>query len=264
MDAFVTATLEYPEPPIIPPEIAGKRGFILRDYQSAETGYQIYREYLPQTEKFGVVTFEQMKEDRQKFWFGFLKFYGGSAYTDAQIRSKWRYITAGNLAFCNKHGTGNNPNSDKEYWDYINNQGNTDTPASQENLTTCGNMIILTGNEKGIGGIPFVGFWCLDSLAPMPVDFQDHALRDYFIHAATTITPLPATEPNSPRHSIAPNGVFICNHFPALDGRKVPIPVFSASGMTGEIMGVKVRENWLRKDRVCKLDDDEMPAPVVR
>ena len=124
-------------------------------------------------------------------------------------------------------------------------------------------MIIKTGNEKGIGGVPFVGFWCLDSLAPMPVNIQDHPLRDYFVHAATTITPLPGSQPNFPRHSIAPNGTFISNHFPAFDGRKVPLPLFSASGITGEIMGIKVRENWLRKDRVCPLDDDEMPSPIV-
>jgi hypothetical protein len=265
MDAFVNATLTYtPIPPIIPPEIAGKRGFILHDHQSADTGYQIYREYLPETEKFGDVIFEQMGEARQWFWFNLLKLYGGSSYTDTQIRAKWRYITAGNLAFCNKHGTGNNPGSTKEFWDFINNRGNTDAPAAQENLTTCGNMIILTGNEKGFGGTPFVGFWCLDSLAPMPTNIENHPLLDYFIHAATTITPLPGSEPNFPRHSIAPNGTFIVNHFPALDGRRVPVPVFSARGMTGEIMGLKVRENWLRADRVCPLDDYEMPSPVVR
>jgi len=270
MDAFITATFDWPPvPPTIPPEIAGKRGFILHDFQSAESNYSIFREYLPETEKFGDAAFESMGEARQWFWFGMMRFYGGEYYTEEELRKKWRYITAGNLFICNKHGTGNNPGSKTEYWDFINNQGNTDTPAAQENLTTCGNMVILTGAEKNIGGKGYLGFWCLDSIAPMPVNFQDHPLRDYFIHAATTVTPLPGSEPNFPRHSIAPNGTFVCNHFPAfdkipLDKRKVPFPIFSARGTKGEIMGVKVRENWLRKDRICKLDDDESPSPVVR
>ena len=125
----INITITQPSsPPIIPPEISGKRYFILHDWQSAETGYQIYREYLPETEKFGYVTFEKMYEERQWFWYNLMKFYGGTAYTEEEMRKKWRYITAGNLAFCNKHGTHNNPRNPTEYWDFINNEGTTETP----------------------------------------------------------------------------------------------------------------------------------------
>lgn len=253
-----------PPVPVIPPEIEGRRAFLLHDFQTAETNYSIFRSYLPETEKFGVAAFEIMQVERQKFWFGLLGFYAGGTKTEVQLRSIWSGLTAGNKAFCNKHGGTQNPRSDVLYLDYINNTGNVDTPMAQESLTTCGNMIILTGGSRNIGGVPYVGFWCLDSLAAMPFGIEDSPLLDYFIHAATTITPDPGTQPNFPRHSIAPNGTFICNNFPNLDGRKIPVPVFSAIGAASEVMGIRVRENWLRADRVCKLDNDEFPSPMVR
>lgn len=250
--------------PLLPPEIAGKRGCILHDFQSAETGYAVARNYLPETEKFGDSLFEKMYEARQRFWFAMLKFYADGSKTERELKAIWSGLTAGNKAFTNKHGGTNNPNSTKCFWDYINGTGNTTEPMSQENLTTCGNMVILTGNEKSIGGVPYVGFWCLDSLAPMPMGFESHVLHNYFIHAATTATPIKGTEANFPRHSVAPHGTYKCNHFPNLDGRKVPVPVFSARGEPSTLIDVRVRENWLRKDRVCKLDDDENPSPVVK
>jgi hypothetical protein len=266
MNITVTITSPVIAPPI-PPEIAGRRGFILHDFQSAENNYTIWREYLPETEKFGEVMFEKMEKARQLFWFGFLKLYAAGTKTDTQLKSIWSGITAGNKAFCNKHGGTKNPPvpaNTNMFIDYINNTGNMDSPMSQENLTTCGNKIILTGNKKSIGGTPFLGFWCLDSLAAMPVNLESHALLDYFIHAATTVTPDAGSQPNFPRNSIAPNGTYKCNPFPNLDGRKVPVPIFSARGITSEIMGIKVRENWLREDRICNLDDDENPSPYVR
>jgi hypothetical protein len=259
-------TFEYPvAPPVIPPEIAGKRGFILHDFQSAETGYALFRYKLPETEKFGDSFFEKMYEARQWFWFNLIVFYADGTKTMAQLKSFWAGLTAGNKAFCNKHGGQNNPpvGNDAMFIDYINDTGNRDEPMSQENLTTCGNMIVLTGNNRSIGGVPYVALWCLDSTAPMPVNIQTHPLLDYFIHSATTITGDNGTRPNFPRNSIAPNGTFVVNNFPNLKD-KVPVPLFYAKGQQSEIMGLKVREGWLRADRVCKLDDDEMPSPLVR
>jgi len=262
----ISITVTQPNtPPLQPPEIAGKRGFILHDFQTAETNYLLFRYNLPETEKFGDALFEQMNEARQKFWFSLVEFCAGGRVTLSALKSFWAGLTAGNKAFCNKHGGKDNPpaGNTKKFIDYINGTGNVNEPMSQENLTTCGNMIILTGNSRSIGGVPYVGFWCLDSTAPMP-NIIGHVLFNYFVHSATTITGESGTHPNFPRHSIAKNGTFVCNNFPSPFGGKVPVPAFSARGQQSEIMGIKVRENWLRADRVCKLDDDETPSPLVR
>jgi hypothetical protein len=258
--------------PEIPAEMRGCLGFILHDFQSTDV-IPSYRPRmwqkcqtlpqekwygLPETEKLGDAQFEQMNETWQWFWFAWLDYYSPATVTMATIKKRWSDLTAGNKAFCNKHGGINNPNTDKAYADYINGTNLHMDPMAQENATTAGNPVILTGNSRSIAGAPFLGVWCLDR-TQAPLALLDHPARDCFIHSAVVCRPEQGSEPNFPAEAPAPHGTYIVNNFPHCDGNKVPVPLVSARGRLGDFMGIPVRENWIRQTRLCRLRDYEFP-----
>jgi hypothetical protein len=245
------------------PELRGKRAFILHDFQCKDfEPYYKPRVWdkkvgLPETEKLGDAIFEQMSEAWQWFWYNWLDTYTHPTITSTDLKRRWKDLTDGAKAFTNKHGS-------DQYADYINGANLEKAPMAQENVTTAGNIVVLTGNHRSMGGKPFWGVWCLDRLSPPPNLDENHPARDCFIHAATVCRPEPAEGENFPRHAIAPNGTYVVNNFPHCDGNKVPVPFVSARGAASTFMGLNVRENWIWEGRLCPLDDDEFPAPTMR
>lgn len=276
-------TVAITTPSILPPELAGKRAFLLHDFQCDDDNFTAYYPRvcnsdgtpklvngkaigLPETEKMGDAIFEPMDEARQFFWFELLTHEAKGTLTLAILQQRWSDLTAGDKFACNKHGGIRNPRTEKRYWDYINDTHYlTDAPMAQENLTTCGNMVILSGREKNSAGVTYKGVLCLDGTQlPTSVEIIAHPLYKYFIHRATTCRPEKANVVNFPRRAIAPYGTYVVNPFPHLGGLDVPVPFISSRGEQSELMGLSCRENWIAERRLVTLDDDESPSPYVR
>lgn len=256
---LLEVSIAWPKVVQIPPEMRGLLGFIEHDFQSSETSFlpRVYGEKygLPETEKLGDNMAEDMVEAWQWFWFDLLSLFSPPEKTEAQIKQSWADLTHGAKFKTNKHGWNNG------YTDYINRVNiELDKPMRWENVTTCGNPVLLTGEKRNFGGNEFQGVWCLDTTFDPPADFIGHPAFDCLVHSATTCRPERGTQPNFPLHSIAPNGTFLCNNFPHTEGRRVPVPFQSARGRQADFMGIAVRENWIASWRLCKLEDHEYPV----
>lgn len=267
VDVFSNGTIHVAVAPAqLPAEMRGKLGVLLHDFQSEETKWlpRVCNEDgspklvsgkpygLPETEKCGDNVFEKIVEPWQWFWFELLQ-YATPSLSVAEQKKKWSDLTSGMKFKTNKHGW------DDGYADYINEVNVTKTPMSWENVSTCGNPVVLTGNKRNIGGRGFTGVWCLDT-TEFPPEIIGHDAIDCFIHAATVCRPERGTQANFPRHTQAPNGTFVVNHFPHANGGKVPVPFQSARGAKSVFMGLPVRENWIADWRIAPLDDGEYPV----
>lgn len=250
-----------PAPPVvIPPEVRGKLYVLLHDYQVDDLNFTPYlprvcnsdgtpnlingQPYgLPETEKCYIAQWEEMTEPWQWFWFDLLKRACPSTWTDAQVKSAWANLTHGARAFTNKHGWNDG------YQDYINHVNPGVEGMKQENVTTCGNVVLAAGEPITKGGKLVLPIVTLDRLKPPPA-IEDVADKPWLIHTATIcrpehvdITPIPD----------APNGTFSVIQFPQAGGNDVPVPLVTTGGL-----------NYIVMRRLRKLADGEpIPSPYV-
>jgi len=263
----------------LPVEMRGKRAFLAHDFQCRNfTPWYLPRtwEYCqglpedkwvgaPETEKCGVANKEPLREPWQRLAFAMFVAYAPKVLREEPglitLKEKWADFMHDKKFITNGFGS-------ETCHDYINgtNEGREDM--KQETLTTCGNIVILTGSKRNIGGKPFAGVLMLDrSFDPPDADtLLYHPAHKAFVHKATNSTVYKGSEGNFPRHAIAPKGTFKVDQFPHFEGNSAGVP-FLFSTMLGEqslFMGLHVRENWINEDRIILLDDDEYPSPYVR
>ena len=194
--------IAWPEAVTLPPEMSGKLGYLRHDFHSEETNFlprvwEIREKFpndpskwygLPETEKLGDNIAEDLTEAWQWFWFDLLEAFSPPHFTEAMIKQKWSDLTHGAKFKTNKHGWNNG------YCDYINRVNMDRPPMRWENVTTCGNPVLLTGNKRNIGGREFQGVYCLDTTQTPPPDLLGHPAFDCLVHSATVCRPEDGTD----------------------------------------------------------------------
>lgn len=248
-------------PSTIPPEVRGKLYVIRHDYNCSDDNFTPYlprvcnpdgtpklvggKPYgLPETEKCILNTWEEMTREWQEFWFALLERVCPLGWPLAQTKDAWANLTHGARAFTNKHGWNDG------YADYINGVNLDKQGMKQENVTTCGNVVLQAGEPVMKNGILVLPIVTLDrNLHPPMVD--DVIVRPWFIHTATICRPEHVDE--TPRVD-APNGTFSVIQFPQAGGNDVPVPLITKGG-----------RNYIAMRRLRKLADGErIPSPYTR
>jgi len=198
---------------------------------------------LPETEKCLNNTFEAMTEPWQIFWFELFKRFDNHTLPEATLKKRWANLTHGNKAFTNMHGSNTRR-------DYINGENMEAPDMAQENVTTCGNVVLAAGEPVKRMGHIFLPVYCIDRKQPPP-PIDQVINQPWLIHRATVCLPFPVDSTPLPN---APNGTFRVNSFPDLDGRDVPVPFISKGG-----------KNYVDMRRLRKLNPGEaIPSPYVR
>jgi hypothetical protein len=197
----------------------------------------------PETEKCLNSAYERMTEPWQRFWFELLKRFDNNTLSEAALKNRWAGLTNDGKAFTNQHGS-------STHRDYIN-QANMDAEdMGQENVTTCGNVVLAAGEPVQKMGQIYLPVKCIDRYSPPP-PVDDVMDKPWFIHRATVCLPYKVDPKPTPT---APNGTFRVNPFPDLDGRDVPVPFISRGGI-----------NYIDMRRLRKLNSGEpIPSPYVR
>jgi hypothetical protein len=234
-----------------PPQPVEQNLFVLlHDFECDDGNFQPYlprvygaKKGLPETEKCLNSNFESMNETWQKFWFELFKRFDNHTLPEETLRKRWANLTHGNKAFTNMHGS-------NTHRDYINGQNMEAEEMGQENVTTCGNVVLAAGEPVKMVGKMFLPVRCIDrQLPPPPIDQVIN--QPWFVHRATVCLPFPVDSTPQPN---APNGRFCVNPFPDLDGRDVPVPFITKGGT-----------NYIDMRRLRKLNPGEViPSPYVR
>ncbi len=197
---------------------------------------------LPETEKCLINGFESMNENWQKFWFELLMRFDNNTLSEKTLKNRWATLTHGAKAFTNKHGS----NTHK---DYINGLNMDQEDMAQENVTTCGNVVLAAGEPVSKVKQMYLPVHCIDrNFPPPPIDQVIN--KPWLVHRATVCLPFLVDSTPQPN---APNGRFIVNPFPDLDGRDVPVPFITKGGI-----------NYIDMRRLRRLNPGEpIPIPYV-
>jgi hypothetical protein len=233
-----------------PPHVEHNLYVLLHDFECDDGNHPPYlprvygtKKGLPETEKCLNSNFERMNETWQRFWFELFKRFDNNVLPEERLKKRWANLTHGSKAFTNMHGS-------NTHRDYINGQNMEAEEMGQENVTTCGNVVLAAGEPVKKVSKMFLPVQCIDrNLPPPPID--QVISQPWFVHRATVCLPFLVDSTPQPN---APNGKFRVNPFPDLDGRDVPVPFISKGGM-----------NYIDMRRLRKLNPgDAIPSPYVR
>lgn len=266
MDALVTATFTFPEPPpVIPPEMSGRLLFVLHD---AYTEYYNYTTRFigggalgtPATCKAADSASEKMFEAYQWLWFDALQHFApGRSHADGL--KQWQSLTHGAKAFTNNTGT-------EQYADYVSGNNLDKEPAKQENIVCTGNTLISAGIAKNIGGNACTGVLALDRDALPSLDvLLAHPACFSFLTVATVTLKVNTAQLVKPSTVVIPPiagwSNKVIDPFPN-NPQITPVPFASFTGDKVDFMGLKCRVKFIRSERLVKLPDNEFPlSPLV-
>ena len=233
-----------------PPQVERNLYILLHDFECDDGNHPPYlpRVYgktkgFPETVKCLNSTFEKMTEPWQRFWFELLKRFDKDTLPEAELKKRWAGLTNDATAFTNQHGS-------STHRDYINGQNMDAEDMGQENVTTCGNVVLAAGEPVKKMGSMYLPVQCINRLLPPPP--VDQVINQpWLVHRATVCLPFQVDSTPLPT---APNGTFRVNPFPHLDSRDVPVPFISKGGV-----------NYIDLRRLRKMNPDEsIPSPYVR
>jgi hypothetical protein len=233
----------------IPANIRSRLWVLRHDFECDDANFTAFlprtfghEEGLPETEKCINSEFEKLTPEWQFFWFGLLEHNADETMTHDELIKRWQDLTHGMKAFTNKHGS-------EQYADYVSGNNLDKDPMSQENVTTCGNLVLAVNNTVVTrNGLPAIEVETLDRLKPPPT-IEDAISTPWFVHTATICRPEPVDP--TPRPD-APNGTFSVIQFPQLNGKDVPVPFVTRGG-----------RNFIYLRRLKKLTG-AVPSPYVR
>lgn len=262
MDAFITATLEYPPPIERPPML-----WVCQDFQTPYYNYETRKIYAgangtPATCKAKDSASEKMTKRYQELWYAAICHFAPGRSEDGNMKA-WGSVTHSAKAFTNKTGT-------DILHDYIRGLNEDKEDARQENIVCTGNTLIDAGREMNIGGEGCRGVLALDrDNLPTFDALINHPYWASFITAATVTTIQHSDAPNKPSTTIAPNGTRIIDPFP--DNQTfyplqwTPVPFASYAGEKVEFMGLACRIKYILKNRLTILPPAEFGlSPYVR
>jgi hypothetical protein len=151
-----------------PPHVEHNLYVLLHDFECDDGNHPPYlprvygtKKGLPETEKCLNSNFERMNETWQRFWFELFKRFDNNVLPEERLKKRWANLTHGSKAFTNMHGS-------NTHRDYINGQNMEAEEMGQENVTTCGNVVLAAGEPVKKVSKMFLPVQCIDRNLPPP------------------------------------------------------------------------------------------------